>query len=129
MDADVMILARVIPRVIRNGTCWIWTGATSGPPRPVGRMRYQNQGTSPHRLMYEAIHGPIPEGLQIDHLCRRPLCCNPMHLEAVTGMENSRRAWADKTHCPQGHAYTDEPPLRKCRKCHRDRESQRRARQ
>lgn len=44
--------------------------------------------------MYEQKVGPIPEGLVIDHLCRRPRCINPAHLEAVTNEENVRRGAA-----------------------------------
>jgi hypothetical protein len=44
-----------------------------------------------HRLVYEILCGPVPEDLQLDHLCRNPGCCNPGHLEPVPGRENLRR--------------------------------------
>lgn len=66
-----------------------------------------------HRVAYEICVGPIPDGLEIDHLCRNPSCVNPAHLEPVTHIENIRRGnagqfWREKTHCPHGHEYTPE---------------------
>lgn len=64
-----------------------------------------------HRLAYEEAKGKIPEGLVIDHLCMKPNCINPDHLEAVTNAENLRRAakWGgNKTHCNYGHEFTPE---------------------
>ncbi len=65
-----------------------------------------------HRVTYETFVGPIPEGLEIDHLCRNRLCCNPVHLEAVTRKENVRRGLAcalkpKKTHCSRGHVLNE----------------------
>lgn len=95
-----------------NG-CWLWNlslnhhGYAQGKP-PGGKYR------SIHRFAYETAHGPIPEGLQLDHLCRVRHCVNPDHLEPVTSHENSHRSSitiasrnAAKTHCKQGHEFTD----------------------
>jgi hypothetical protein len=76
-----------------------------------------------HRVSYELFKGPIPDGLQIDHLCRTTACVNPAHLEAVTQLENARRASAEITHCKNGHEYTlettyrDRHGWRSCRVC------------
>lgn len=68
-----------------------------------------NQKRTPiHRLFYEALIGPIPEGMVIDHICRNRLCINPMHLQVVTPSENSALGGLRKTHCPQGHLYDEE---------------------
>jgi hypothetical protein len=85
-----------------------------------------------HRIAYELAHGPIPEGLEIDHLCRNRGCCNPDHLEAVTHHENTLRAWALVMHCPQGHPYDETNtvyetnrlgnPARRCLTCRRARD-------
>lgn len=62
-----------------------------------------------HRVAYEIVKGPIPKGLQIDHLCRVPACINPNHLEAVTAQVNTLRGvspaaqQARQTHCKRGH--------------------------
>lgn len=68
--------------------CWIFKGATS---RGYGQARVGGKTISVHRTAYEILVGPIPEGLQLDHLCRNRACYNPAHLEPVTGTENRRR--------------------------------------
>ena len=75
-------------RVNQSG-CWVWNGTryTNG----YGRKSQNGTSVRAHRVYYEKFKGPIPDGLQIDHLCRVRLCVNPTHLEAVTHEENGRR--------------------------------------
>jgi HNH endonuclease len=98
-----------------NSGCWLWTGATT-----VHGYGHVNIGVGrghirAHRATYEALVGPIPEGMELDHLCRNPACCNPKHLEPVTHAENVNRGRAGalhpmrfRTHCKFGHPMTSE---------------------
>ena len=110
--------------------CHEWTGAVAGR---YGQMRVDGRQQPAHRVAYELSRGEIPEGLELDHLCKTPLCVNPDHLEPVTRKENVRRSdvgkatgarTRQKTHCPAGHPYTG-PNLvtttgyRRCRECRR----------
>lgn len=91
-----------------NSGCWLWTGTSTR--KGYGTIRIDGRATMAHRFSYEFHKGPIPDGLQIDHLCRVTCCVNPDHLEAVTGRENILRGNglsaqnARKTHCIYGHA-------------------------
>lgn len=110
------------------GNCWVWLASTA---KGYGNIRTEAGNRYAHRLAYELLLAPIPEGLHIDHRCRRPRCVNPAHLEPVTNAENARRAnaglmQARKTHCKQGHPYDEENTViradgtgRACRECHR----------
>jgi len=77
-----------------NTGCWLWDANTTrggyGHFKVSGRMVYA------HRLAYEKLVGPIPDGLSLDHLCRVPGCVNPDHLEPVTHAENVRRGDSGK---------------------------------
>lgn len=104
-----------------NGTrCWLWTGATR---LGYAELSYEGTNRSGHRLAYELWRGPIPEGLQIDHLCRNRRCINPWHLEPVTSAVNiGRSPRALATHCKYGHEFTPENTRRAdgrryCRTC------------
>jgi HNH endonuclease len=69
--------------------CWEWTGQLD--KRGYGRMSHQGRKQFIHALAYKEFIGPIPEGLEPDHLCKNPACFNPWHLELVSHPENTRR--------------------------------------
>lgn len=75
---------------------WLWTGVRAGaPPHEYGYFRPGSRSTDPkvpaHRWIYEQTIGPIPDGLELDHVCRVKLCVNPAHMEPVTEAENHKR--------------------------------------
>lgn len=120
---------RFYARVVKldNG-CWEWQGSKT---RGYGSFTVNNEAYRAHVFSYIMFKGPIPEGMQIDHLCRKRDCVNPEHLEAVTQLENVRRsnspgAIALRTgKCMNGHALTPEnarphkrnPNWRHCMMC------------
>ena len=69
--------------------CWVWMAGVTN--LGYGRFTVNGAITSAHRYSWELLRGPIPVGLEIDHLCRVRCCVNPQHLEPVTSQENSRR--------------------------------------
>lgn len=96
-------------KVDKSGDCWIWTGQRSNVQ--YGLFWIGHKAHNAHRLAYRYIKGEIPEGLELDHLCRTPLCVNPDHLEPVTHAENMRRAVRTKYRirnaCKFGHDWSD----------------------
>lgn len=110
----------------KNG-CWNWQRAIN--KGGYGTICYMANRWFVHRLCYEMFRGPIPEGYEVDHLCRNRRCLNPDHLEPVTKLENIRRGAAAVTHCAKGHPYDEENTYlrsyrltnhRTCRACRRD---------
>lgn len=115
-------------KVVKGDDCWEWTGCkTNG----YGRFKFEGKMVRAHRWSYEQAKGRIPDGLQIDHLCRNTSCVNPDHLEAVTAFENTQRSrWVEDglakrkrgprngtprpnpqprlKHCKRGHEFTPE---------------------
>lgn len=120
-------------KVDKTATCWNWTGYRD--KRGYGRFGFGNRLVQPHRFAYEALVGPIPEGLVLDHLCRNPSCVNPGHLDPVTQAENMRRgeirehhANTLKTHCKRGHPLSGDniydlaSGARECKTCKREKQ-------
>ena len=112
-------------KVEKTETCWLWLGAKNscgyGYFRPGNRKVPM---TRAHTWAYEVLVGLVPNGLQLDHLCRVRSCVNPSHLEAVTGRENVLRSpHSHPTHCKHGHkfveatTYVDSQGHRHCRIC------------
>ena len=89
--------------------CWLWTGQQDRGG--YARLSIHGKLGQAHRFVYESVVAPIPVGLTLDHLCRRPPCVNPTHLEPVTRGTNVLRGIgrtainARKTHCLRGHAF------------------------
>lgn len=134
---------------IQESGCWMWTASLQNAGYGQFGVRvgetYIPRGA--HRVMYELTVGPIPAGMDLDHICHTEdptcfagvkcphrRCVNPDHLEPVTRKENARRGRVDisghnqstKTHCPQGHPYSPENTQlyrdgksRRCRTCAR----------
>lgn len=130
MTALAERLERKIERIPEAG-CWVWIGDCDG--NGYGRISAQTgvPRRSAHRLVYELLVGPVPEGLELDHLCRVRCCVNPAHLEPVTHAENLRRSAIArrqtgldrKTECKRGHplsvdnTYVDPAGKRYCKTC------------
>lgn len=105
------VASRLWDKVDKTDTCWLWTGYTT--PDGYGVMAGEREGdrnrtSGVHRVSYELLVGPIPAGLEIDHLCQVRNCVNPDHLEPVTRDENARRAGVRQTHCISGHEFTEQ---------------------
>lgn len=122
MARKVPVSKRFWSKVDRTESCWLWTASRSR--RGYGYIKGDDdKNVLAHRLSYEWASGPIPDGLEVDHLCRVTSCVNPAHLEAVTPLENARRRTNVGTRCPKGHEYTqgnsmyDSRGYRLCRIC------------
>lgn len=120
------VAERFLSKVDSNGVCWEWT---AGRSRGYGVFSTEGRMVRAHKYLYEALMGPVPAGLVLDHLCRNRACVNPDHIQAVTSRTNTLRGAgvtavnARKTHCPKGHPYEGKNVIhhkrggRGCRAC------------
>lgn len=120
------------------GPCHVWVGGARST-RGYGRILMGGRVVTAHRWNYEQKVGPVPDGLQLDHLCDNVSCVNEAHLEPTTGKINTLRGSgptavnAAKTHCKWGHEFTPENTYRhsgggrRCAACHARRRQERRA--
>ena len=126
------LIDRSIPEP--NTGCWLWLGSVS-------QDGYSQVGKPPwsgHRIAFEVKHGPVPEGMEVDHICRVRCCVNPDHMQPLTHYDNLIKSYRKvspnslKTHCPKGHPLDGENlrlkktstrlgVSRQCKACERDR--------
>jgi hypothetical protein len=119
---------RFLEKVSVGDGCWEWQGALRDG---YGIFRHPSlPSQQAHRIAYELLEGPIPPGLELDHLCRNRRCIRPDHLEPVTHKVNLLRGEgfaakrAAQTHCTHGHELAGDNVylyrgLRQCRSCHK----------
>lgn len=129
MNTPSRVIERVVARFgAQPSECWLW-------PLSIGSHGYgqvgwtedgRSRGALVHRVAWEAVNGPIPEELTIDHECRVKRCFNPAHLRLLTNEANARdNGQARRTRCPEGHeydeanTYVDPGGHRRCRACAR----------
>lgn len=123
--------------ITASGECWIWTGGSSR--NGYGQTKFGGRNWMAHRIFYTYFVADVPDGLDLDHLCRTRSCVNPWHLEPVTRSENLLRSDSvgiygrHRRACPQGHPYDETNTAhrngrRHCKACDRARAARSRAR-
>lgn len=102
-------MERFWKKIEKTETCWLWTGTTTRPiPLGYGRLRVAGKLWVAHRYHWVQINGDIPEGLELDHLCKTRHCVRLDHLELVTHAVNVQRGNGGRpkaVKCPRGHEY------------------------
>lgn len=117
-------------RLVPSGDCWIYVGAMARGG--YGRVKVGGSEYRAHRYAWLTLRGEIPDGLDLDHLCRNRACVNPDHLDPVPSAVNKSRGLmgsgncttAVQTHCKRDHEFTPDNTYmwrgrRKCRACQR----------
>lgn len=119
-------------KVEPTGFCWLWKGSRGRYGHGYFNLGadFGRRGITAHKFSYETLVGMVPDGLELDHLCRIPWCVNPDHLQPVTHAENIRRGFAPTMQlnrrqvCAEGHDTSDDKDVyisktgrRTCRIC------------
>ena len=122
-ERDVERFASKYLPVTESG-CWVWIGHCN--KAGYGAIQMRDGLKRAHKVIWEHLNGVVPQGLELDHLCRVRCCVNPDHLEAVTHDENMKRSiYGIRTHCEKGHEFTVSNTYyrvgggRRCRECSR----------
>lgn len=129
-------IERFYRHVRQDGECLIWTGTVAGSKTKRATFRCTTRSSDPkvyaHRWIYEQRVGPIPDGWEVDHLCKRGLCVKVAHLEAVPSIENKRRErlgmctkGLHDLNDPQNCDWDSQGRRRGCRMCRMERDRRR----
>lgn len=106
--------------VVVDSGCWIWVAGRNAKGYGIFRTTMAESMRLAHRFSYEQHVGTIPNGTELDHICRTPACVNWRHLEAVTHAVNVRRGNAVKSACSKCGGplnLTTVPGARRCKPC------------
>lgn len=141
MTARTTVESRVarLSKVDETSGCWVWGGSKDKDGYGKVRVKFPNGRVAylAHRMTFMHFVGDIPDGKEVDHICKNTSCINPAHLRLLTHRENveagdykTHHRNAVKTHCIHGHALTAEniriqrhknTVMRHCKLCAKDR--------
>lgn len=129
-ELDLSIDERFWSRLMESESgCWEWQEYVD--EKGYGRFWDGARTIRAHQYAFAALVGDVPDGLELDHLCKNRRCANPYHLDPVTHEVNMARsdnimlAFSDQTHCLRGHEFTTDNTYvkadggRQCRDCSR----------